>query len=431
MEKFVQKTFPHGVHFHDNKELSKEQAIEVMPLASDVFISVSQHIGAPSTPIVKAGDQVVKGQLIADAVGGLGSKVYASVCGEVVGIVKKVGAAGGLADHIHIKTSEQQDEVVGLPALEVKDKASVLNRIFEAGIVGMGGAGFPTNVKLKPAKPVDTLIINGAECEPYITCDYRLMLEKAKEVIAGANYLAMACGIDKVVFGIEANKMDCAELFASLGADVVVLKKKYPQGAEKDLIVAVNGRRVPCGGLPMDVGVVVQNIATAYAAYEAVELGKPCYERLMTVSGRAINSTKNIIVANGTRYSDIIEYCGGLKDDVCKLISGGPMMGFAVVDTSISTTKTTGSLLALTEKETNLDKPTNCINCGRCAKACPMSLMPMYMDFYTLAGDYDTAVKYGVMNCFECGSCAYVCPARRQIVQSVRLCKKKLRERKK
>lgn len=430
MEKFVQKTFPHGVHFHDNKELSMALPIEVMPTASDVFISVSQHIGAPSSPIVKAGDKVVKGQLIADANGGLGSKVYSSVCGEVVAIVKKKGAAGGMSDHIHIKTDGGEDSV-SLAPLEKKDRDSVLGRIFEAGIIGMGGAGFPTNVKLKPSKPVDTLIINGAECEPYITCDYRLMLEKAKEVIEGAKYLALACGIDRVVFGIESNKMDCAELFASMGAEVVVLKKKYPQGAEKDLICAVNGRRVPCGGLPMDVGVVVQNVATAYAAYEAVELNKPCYERVMTVSGRGINQSKNIVVANGTTYQDIIDYCGGLKEDTVKLISGGPMMGFAFIDTSITTTKTAGSLLAMTQKETNLTQPTPCINCGRCAKACPMSLMPMYIDFYTLARDYDSAVKYGAMNCFECGSCAYVCPARRAIVQSVRLCKKKLKERKK
>ena len=430
MEKFVQKTFPHGVHFHDNKELSKDQAIEVMPAVGDVFISVSQHIGAPSSPLVKPGDKVVKGQLIADAAGGLGSKVYSSVCGEVVEIVKRKTAPGGMCDHIHIKT-DGSDECVTLPALEEKTKDAVLQRIFEAGIVGMGGAGFPTNVKLKPAKPVDTLIINGAECEPYITCDYRLMKEKANEVIQGAKYLALACGINNLVFGIESNKMDCAELFASLGAKVVVLKKKYPQGAEKDLICAVNGRRVPCGGLPMDVGVVVQNIATAYATYEAVELNKPCHERAMTVSGRGIASPKNLLVANGTVYKDILDFCGGYSDDTVKLVSGGPMMGFAFVDTAISTTKTTGSLLALTEKEVNLSLPTPCINCGRCAKACPMSLMPMYIDFYTLAGDYDTAVKYGAMNCFECGSCAYVCPARRQIVQSVRLCKKKLKERKK
>ena len=429
MEKFVQKTFPHGVHFHDNKELSKDMPLERMPAPSDVFISVSQHIGAPSSPVVAVGDKVVKGQLIAEANGGLGSKVYSSVCGEVVAIVKKAGATGAVSDHIHIKTVESE-ECMTLADIDKNDAQSILQRIFEAGIVGMGGAGFPTNVKLKPSKPVDTLIINAAECEPYITCDYRLLLEKADQVIAGANYLAKACGLDNVVFGVEANKLDCAELLMQKGAKVTVLKKKYPQGAEKELIYAVNGRKVPCGGLPMDVGVIVQNVATAFAAYEAVELNKPLYERAMTVSGRGVNSPKNLTVANGTSYQDIFDFCGGLNEDALKLISGGPMMGFAFIDTSISTTKTTGSILALTKKETSLMQPSPCINCGRCARACPMNLMPMYIDFYTLAGDYDTAVKYGALNCFECGSCAFSCPAKRAIVQSVRLCKKKLKERK-
>lgn len=430
MQKFVRKTFPHGVHFRDKKELAKDMATEVLPLPSDIFISVSQHIGAPSAPVVKPGDKVVKGQLIADAVGGLGCKVYSSVCGEVVEIVKKAGATGAVSDHIHIKT-EQSDESLTLPPMESKDGEALRRRVSEAGIVGMGGAGFPTGVKLNPSKPVDTLIINGAECEPYITCDYRLMLEKTQQVIDGAKYLAAACGVTNVVFGVEDNKLDCVEALIKLGAKVTVLKKKYPQGAEKELIYAVNGRKVPCGGLPMDVGVIVQNVATAYATYEAVDLNKPCYQRVVTISGGGVKQPKNLLVPNGTSYQDMLDYCGGVSDDTVKIISGGPMMGFAVINTSITTTKTTGSVLALTKEEASLTMPTPCINCGRCARACPMSLMPMYIDFYTLAGDYDTAVKYGAMNCFECGSCAYVCPARRAIVQSVRLCKQKIKERKK
>ena len=430
MQKFVKKTFRHGVHFHDKKELSKGQATEVMPTPGDVFISVSQHAGAPSAGTVAPGDKVVKGQLIADAVGGLGCKVYSSVCGEVVEIVKKAGATGALSDHIHIRT-DGSDETMTLPPMTSKDGAAIRQRIADAGIIGMGGAGFPTGVKLSPSKPVDTLIINGAECEPYITCDYRLMLEKTAGIVSGARYLAEACGVENVVFGVEDNKMDCVAALSEAGAKVVVLKKKYPQGAEKDLIFAVNGRKVPCGGLPMDVGVIVQNVATAYAAFEAVENNKPCYERVVTVSGGGVKQPKNLLVPNGTSYRDLLDYCGGASDDTVKIISGGPMMGFAVMDLGVTTTKTTGSVLALTKAEANLTMPTPCINCGRCARACPMSLMPMYIDFYTLAGDYDTAVKYGALNCFECGSCAYVCPARRAIVQSVRLCKQKIKERKK
>ncbi len=440
------KTFRGGFHVPDNKALTAASAIEQMPAVTDYYVSLSQHIGKPAQPVVKAGDEVVEGQLIAQASAFVSANIHSPVCGEVVDIVKRKNAQGALVDAIHIKANGKQDKFA-YPPLTDPTPAQIIQRIADAGIVGMGGAGFPTAVKLQPKDPVDVLIINAAECEPYLNCDNRLMIERTEQFLQGVRLIAKAIGVTNVYIGIEANKTEAYDkLLAQEGvisdskealanrkeSDVVLvqLKAKYPQGAEKTIIKACVNREVPVGGLPAAVGCIVDNVGTAYAVYDAVVNGVPLYRRLMTVSGRGVNAPKNIEVAIGTPLSSVVELCGGLNDRTIKLVSGGPMMGFCLADLEVATTKTDSGFLALTDKEASSVLPTPCINCGRCASVCPMRLMPMYIDFYATVGDTDNAVKYGALNCFECGTCAYVCPAKRPIVQSVRLTKMKAKEKK-
>ena len=430
----------------DNKALSSSAAIEQMPLVAEYFVSLSQHIGKPAEPVVAAGDVVVEGQLIAKASSFVSANIHSPVCGEVVGVVKRKNAQGATVDYIQIKSNGKQDKVTLKPLKDPTPK-QIVERVAEAGIVGMGGAGFPTAVKLQPQDHVDSLIINAAECEPYLNCDNRLMIERTQEFIEGVRLIAKAIDVTNIYIGLEANKMEAynalvalngviggtkKELASKKPGDIVVvlLKKKYPQGAEKTLIKACVNRKVPVGALPSAVGCIVNNVGTAYAVYDAVVNGRPLYRRLMTVSGRGINTPKNLEVSVGTPISAIVEFCNGLKEDTVKLVSGGPMMGFTLQNADIATTKTDSGLLALTDKEASTVLPTPCINCGRCASVCPMKLMPMYIDFYATCGDTENAVKYGAANCFECGTCAYVCPAKRPIVQSVRLTKMKMKEKK-
>lgn len=436
------KTFRGGVHVPDNKSLTATVGIEQMPSVTDYYVSLSQHIGKPAEIVVKVGDVVSEGQLIAKASGFVSANIHSPICGEIVGVEKRKNAQSALVDYVHIKANGEQ-KVALMPKLDNPTPEQIVERVAEAGIVGMGGAGFPTSVKIQPKDPVDTLIINAAECEPYLNCDNRLMIERAEQFIAGVKLLAKACKVNNVYVGLEANKMEAYAALVALdgvvGEDmpkndgdivVVLLKKKYPQGAEKTLIKACVNREVPVGGLPSAVGCIVNNVSTAYATYDAVVNGVPLYKRLMTVSGRGVKTPKNIEVRIGTPLSAIVEFCGGLTDDTIKLVSGGPMMGFSLSNLEVATTKTDSGFLALTDKEASTVLPTACINCGRCANVCPMKLMPMYIDFYATVGDYDSAVKYGAMNCFECGTCAYVCPAKRPIVQSVRLTKQKMKEKK-
>lgn len=424
--------FRRGIHFHDMKYLSCDKPIEVMDEPEIVAICLQQHIGKPAVPVVEKGDSVYQGQLIASADGYVSANIYASVSGEVIGFEKRPNPKGQLNDYILIK-NDFKNNTMTLPMLTDLTSESIVERITLAGIVGMGGAGFPTAVKLSPRTPVDTLIINGAECEPYLTCDYRLMLEKTAEVIGGIRYLAKALNVSNIIVGIEKNKPKAIELFSRFeDITVVPLKKAYPMGSEKHLIYCVSGRKVPLGKLPSDAGCVVQNIATSLAVYEAVALGKPLYERVLTVSGKSIPEPKNILVKFGTPFDKILDFCGGVPDNCIALIAGGPMMGVPMVSTNFYTRKTDSGILALGKSEFDYNSPTNCINCGKCARACPMKLLPMSIDFYTQAGEYEKAEKIGgVNNCIECGCCAYVCPAKRSLVQSIALCKSKLRQMKK
>lgn len=431
MKKIKGLNFSRGVHVPDKKGASAGKAIEVLPAPETVSLSVCMGIGKPATPIVAVGDRVKMGQLIAEAAGPISGNVHASVSGEVVAIGEKQNATGGTETHIDIK-NDGAYETAYLPPLGADATADDLKkRAAEAGLVGMGGAGFPTAVKLAPRTPVDTLVVNGAECEPYLTCDHRLMIEHTDEIVRGMRYFAKALGIDRILIGIEANKPDCIAAFEAYeDVQVVELKKQYPMGGEKQLIYCTTKRKVPAGKLPADAGCDVQNVATCFAMCEAVEQGKPLIERVMTVSGGGVNEAKNLLVKLGTPLTAVVEACGGAKDDVVKLVSGGPMMGFAIVGLESTTKKTSGGLLLLRAEETSFASPTHCLSCGKCADVCPMHLMPMNTVFYTKAGDYEGAAQMGgVLNCIECGACAYVCPAKQPIIQNIRLAKAELRKR--
>ena len=423
------RTFKKGIHFPDMKYLAKDKPIEPMPPSEHYFVALSQHIGAPAKPVVEVGATVAAGTLIARADGMISANVFSPVSGTVAGIETRKNKQGANAPFIHIKNDFKNREEF-MPPADVSDARAVRELIGEAGIVGLGGAGFPTLVKLSPSKPVDILIINAAECEPYLTCDYRVMLDRTEEFVKGVKILSSCLGVARTVIGIEENKMEAYEkLRAFDGFELILLEKKYPQGGEKQLIYACCGRVVPAKALPMDVGVVVQNVATALAVYEAVEKGKPLYERVVTVSGKGVAEPKNLLVKTGTLFEEALDFCGGISEDTQKLIAGGPMMGTSLYDATGVFTKTDSGLLALTGEEANVSQPSNCISCGACARACPMNLMPMYIDFYALAGDFKTSEKYGTNHCIECGCCANVCPAKRPLVQSIRLAKAKLREK--
>ncbi len=422
------KNYRYGVHVPDMKDLTKDLPIESMPAPETVYICLAQHIGAPATPVVQVGEQVKKGQLIGKEAGFVSANVYSSVSGEVTAVTSLVNALGQNQNYVVIK-NDFKDESVNLPPMTDYSPAALVERIRLAGIVGLGGAGFPTAVKLSPKNPLDTLVINAAECEPYLNCDNRLMLERSDDIYQGIKIVKKALNLERVIIGIEANKPEAIEVFSKYqDLEVVILKKQYPMGSEKHLIYCTTGRKVPLCKMPFDVGVCVQNIKTVIACHEAVNLNLPLTETVMTVSGNGITNPKNLKVALGTPFTAIAEYCGGVKDDVVKLIAGGPMMGKALIGLNHYARKTDSGFLLLTEKEANTSSPTNCINCARCASNCPMRLMPMYIETYALSGNYEKAEKYGAMNCIECGSCAFNCPARRPLVQSISMAKAKIKE---
>lgn len=425
-------TFRRGIHPAGNKQIAKDRVLLEFPTPETVSIPLSQHIGAPASVCVAIGDEVKVGTLIGKASGFVSANVYSSVSGKVKDIVTARTAIGSKASHVVIENDGAYTEAF-LPPIDSSDAAAVKARVAEAGIVGMGGATFPTHVKLSPRTPVDVLIINAAECEPYITCDYRLCLEKTAEIFEGIKFMMTALGVSVAYIGVEDNKPDAIKAFSAFATEqikVVPLITKYPQGAEKQLIYSITRRVVPEGALPSDVGAVVDNVHTAFAIYEAVALGKPSFMRAMTVSGKACLKPGNFWVRNGVGYRDIADYCG-VSEDVKKVISGGPMMGFAQADLTPFTGKGTSSLLFLTKDEIKEgDKPISaCINCASCASHCPMRLMPMFIERAVEAEDAAEAKKLHALSCLECGCCAYVCPARRSLVTSMRRAKKLIKEK--
>ncbi len=430
MNLFKPKKFPYGSKIHGYK-LTKDCPIENMPSPPVVYISVSQHIGAPALPVVSIGDHVKKGQLIAAAQGVISANVYSSVSGTVKAINDVKNGLGQIQKHIIIENDFNNEEL-SFPNIKDLSPATIVERTALAGIVGLGGAGFPTAAKLSPKNQLSVLVVNGAECEPYLTCDYRLMLENTDKIYQGIKLTAKALNVQEIVIGIEKNKPKAIEEFSKYpDLKVIPLKKQYPMGSEKHLIYVTTGRKVPPGKMPFDVGACVQNVKTVLAIYEAVVNNKPLTETVVTVSGKGINQGKNLRVAIGTPFKDIIEFCGGYADETVKVIAGGPMMGKSLANLNQYVRKTDSGILCLTTGETNLDSPTPCINCGICAKNCPMRLMPMYIESYYNAGNYAEAERYGAMNCIECGLCAYNCPAKRALVQSISAAKTKIKEMKK
>ncbi|MBM4326879.1 MAG: electron transport complex subunit RsxC [Deltaproteobacteria bacterium] len=425
-----------GVHPEEHKELTERLAIEEMPPPAQVALPLSMHFGAIAQPVVKKKQEVQEGEVIAVVEKGLGAPIHSSVTGTVKTVEPRPHPTMVRCDAIII----DRDPAAAPRKYERENwttlsREQLLARVKDAGIVGLGGAGFPTAVKLSPppTAKMDLLILNGAECEPYLTTDHRIMLEHPEQVVEGAKIMVKILGIKKGVIGVELNKPDAINalqkaLKVSDGHDegeiaVQGVQVKYPQGSEKQLIYSLTKRSVPGGGLPFDVGVIVQNISTTVAVYEAVTMNKPLYEKVMTVSGRAIKRPANIKVKVGTVLSDVVEYLGGVSDDLLKIVSGGPMMGFAMSSMDVPVVKTTSGVLFLNSKETSIGPYGPCIHCGWCLQACPMGLAPKEIGIYVEAGKGHLTERFGIMECFECGCCAYVCPAKRPLVQFCRLAK--------
>jgi len=436
------KTFMGGAHPHDFKEFSKDAFIEEFPLPKKVIIQLSQHIGAPSKPIVKVGDEVKTGQVIAEAGGFVSIPMHSSITGKVTKIAKFPHPAGNSQMAIEITGDGKTDDWVDL--IDEKDYLSLSpeemkKRILEAGVCGMGGAGFPTHVKLSPPadKPIDTVILNGVECEPFLTADYRIMLEQAEDIIKGLKIIMKIVKADKGIIGIEANKPDAIKHLSNLvskesNLQVVALKVKYPQGAEKQLIYAATKRRVPNkGGLPMEAKVVVQNVGTAIAVYEAVAKKKPLIDRVITVTGGIVKNPKNYRARIGTLYSELLEGAGGVTEEIGSVISGGPMMGFAIPTLETPMTKGSSGLLIFNDQQAKRNQEMNCISCAGCVNVCPMNLIPNMIVRATKYDDWTMAEKAGAMDCMRCGSCAYVCPANINILQYVDIAKAKIFEERK
>lgn len=427
------KTFKGGIHPYEGKELAKDSPIkEVLPKGELVF-PLSQHIGAPATPVVAVGDTVLKGQKIAEAGGFVSSPIYSSVSGKVTKIEKRRVAVGDMVNSIVIESDDAFKEVEYHPVddVEALSKEEIISRVKEAGVVGMGGAGFPTHVKLSPKEPdkIEYIIANCAECEPYLTADYRRMLENPEELVAGMKIILQLFDNAKGVFGVENNKPDCIAKLKELVKDeprmeVCELLTKYPQGGERQLIYAVTGRAINSKMLPADAGCIVDNVETMIAVYNAVKKGIPVMKRIATITGDAITNPSNILYSMGTPYTQLVEAAGGFKTEPEKIISGGPMMGFALFSLDVPTTKTTSSLLCLTKDAVAANAPIACINCGRCVEACPENLIPCRLAQFGNTGRMEEFEKWNGLECIECGSCSYVCPSRRQVAQSVKTMKK-------
>lgn len=431
-------TFPKGgVHPPDFKAQSQDLAVEVMPVPKELEIILGQHIGAPCAPVVSKRDSVTEGGLIGEVKKGLGVPLHSPVGGTIKNIGTSVHPLRVSAPSVTIAVDENAvPEVYEKQQWQQLAAEELLARVNGAGIIGIGGAGFPTHIKLSPpaSSPVDTLLLNGAECEPYITADHRTMLECSEEIVEGARIILKILGIKKCVIGIESNKPDAiskmveaARVASAAGVEITVqpLQVKYPQGSEKQLIQAITGRKVPAMALPSSVGVVVQNVTTAKAIHDAVVLGKPLYEKVVTIAGKGIGRPANLLVKVGTKIGDIVDYLGGLQPGLSKVVMGGPMMGFAVSSLDVPVTKTTSAILFLTEDEVDTNPHSQCIRCGWCLDACPMGLEPKEIAIYVEANRAEDTEQFGVFDCFECGSCAYVCPAKRPLVQFVRLAKMK------
>ena len=441
------KTFSKGgIHPPENK-LSAQEAIQELPIGKQVIIPISQHIGAPSTPKVQKGDEVKVGQIIAESSGFVSTNIHSSVSGKVLKVDKAIDASGYKRDAVFIQVNgDEWDEKIDRSEELVKDcnltSSEIIDKILAAGIVGLGGATFPSHVKLSipRGKTADYLIINGVECEPYLTADHVLMMEKSDELLVGISILMKGLKVDKAVIGIENNKPNAIEKLNELckpypGVSVQPLRVQYPQGGEKQLINAITKREVPSGGLPIDVGVVVFNVGSAVAVYEAVQKNKPLFERIVTITGKSMDKPSNYKVRIGTPVQALIEAAGGLPNDSGKIINGGPMMGKALANTEVPIVKGSSGILILPKEEAARKAVEPCIRCSKCVSVCPMGLEPYLLMPLSSNSVFDRLEEEKVMDCIECGSCSYICPSSRPLLDYIRLGKanvgKILRSRKK
>ena len=421
-------TFTGGIHPYEGKELSENQPIEVLMPKGELVYPLSQHIGAPAKPLVKKGDQVLVGQRIGEAGGFVSAHVISSVSGTVKGIEKRLVANGAMVDSIIVENDNEYKTIPGLGEdrdVSSLSKQDILDIVKEAGIVGLGGAGFPTHVKLAPKEPnkIEYVIVNGAECEPYLTSDYRVLMEEPESVVEGLKVMLRLFDNAKGIIGIENNKPEAIKKMEELVRDepkieVRTLLTKYPQGGERTLIYATTGRKINSSMLPADVGCVVDNVDTVAAIYRAVCKQTPLIRKIITVTGDAIASPKNFSVRLGTNYQELVEAAGGFKTEPEKVISGGPMMGQALFDLSIPVSKTSSALTCLTKDQVAELEPTACIRCGRCVTVCPERVVPQKIMKAAERHDLDAFVKLNGMECCECGCCAYICPARRPLTQA-------------
>ncbi len=425
-------TFKGGIHPYEGKELTKNIPVGKYFPEGELVYPLSQHIGAPAKSLVKKGDRVKKGQKIAEAGGFVSAPVHASVSGIVKGIEPRRTAVGTMADSIIVENDGLYEETEFFPArLEELSKEDILKRIQDGGVVGMGGAGFPTHVKLAPKAPekIEYILVNGAECEPYLTSDYKRMLDEPESIIEGLRIMLTlfenACGC----ICIENNKPDCISKMKSLVKDiprieVKELVTKYPQGGERTLIYAVTGREINSSMLPADVGCVVDNVDTVIAIYKAVMQGVPVMEKTITVTGEGVQNPQNFRVPIGTDLYEVIKAAGGLKEHIEKVIAGGPMMGFAMFDLHVPCTKTTSSCLCMEQDVVSKSHQTACINCGRCVGVCPGGVIPARLADFAERGDMENFQKFDGMECCECGCCSYICPAKRPLTQSIKSMRK-------
>lgn len=432
-------TFKKGVHPKDYKEFTNTKQIEFMPLPDEVFIPLQQHIGAPCEPVVDRRDEVKTGQIIATSDKFVSSPIHSSITGKVKAIGTFRHPMGSKVPMIHIKRTGDEDEWETMEPITDWQAASVeelRQRIHDAGIVGLGGAAFPTHVKLSPPdeKPIDSFILNGCECEPYLTADHRAMVERTETILTGMSIIMKVLGVKNGYVGIEDNKPDAIEQMQkqtselNLDFDVLALETKYPQGAEKMLIDSVLSRKVPTGGLPMDVGVVVHNVGTAMAVAEAILEGKPLVQRIVTVTGEGISEPKNVVARIGSTFRNILDYCGGLNEKATQVFMGGPMMGIAQSDLEVPVIKATSGIICETSKRVMQFDSTPCIRCGACIDACPMNLLPTRLARLSEMKKIDEAADLGIQNCIECGSCAFACPSHIPLVQWIRVGKFRLSE---
>ena len=419
-----------GIHPNDHKAATNKKPIEALPPPARVVIPMSLHIGAPCTPCVAVGDEVTVGQKVGDAPAFVSAPVHASVSGKVVAVEKRIHFSG--VPVMSVVIENDFNDTPCPDCVPVKDPDSltpeqISNLVKEAGIVGMGGATFPTHVKISSGLgKVDTVIVNASECEPYITSDHRILLEHPEEVLGGVKLLARIFGVDRVHIAIEANKANAAELLKlkideeKAPAVVDVLRTRYPQGAEKQLCQSITGRQVPPGALPATIGCAVFNIVTTMAIYNAIYHGKPVTHRVVTVSGSGVNDPKNLLCPIGTPISELLDACGGVKKSTFKILMGGPMMGHSQFDMSAPIGKGTNAILAFSEKEERTVEYPACIRCGKCISVCPMHLQPVFMYQYEQAGMLQALEGANVLDCIECGACTYICPGRLHLVQAFR-----------